>query len=125
MAINHFRVFGEQEDHLLGQNEFERSAERRTGFLTGLARSDIINKVLHQTSTMTAAVARLLEELDLDALDEDHLALAENLKTAFRNLTGAASAESGLAVEDEVLIIFGGELSLHQLLAEDETLYIR
>ena len=69
---------------------------------------------------MTAALARLLEEAHLDALDEDHLALAENLKIAFRILSGAAAAESGLTVEDEVLIVLGGELQLRQLLAENE-----
>lgn len=79
MAVNKFLEFNELEENQLTQVEYEEDAQRIAGLTTGIARKELFNKVLRQTSVMSAAIGEFIKENGIEASDES----VETLKTAF------------------------------------------
>ena len=78
---NDFLIFNENKDNMLTQDLYQADSDRLDGFKKGIARSNVNNKVLHQTSMMCHAFGELLKEIDLNASDEMTVAeLTKNLK---------------------------------------------
>ena len=95
MTINHFKIFDENRTNMLSQADYEALDDRAEGFQTGLARSEVMNKVLHQLSVMAAALAIAVENSGADVLDTDAESLAQSLTDAFDKFTGVLAASQG------------------------------
>ena len=81
---NDFLIFDENKDNLLQQELYASDSDRTDGFKTGLARSNVNNKVLHQTSMMCHAIGEILKDMGLTASDLGSVELLkENLNLAF------------------------------------------
>lgn len=91
MAINDFKPFSTGEEaNVLSQSEYEALDALTNGFQTGIARSEQLNKVWRQASTIASVVARfmadksendILDNGDLDTLQSNFLkALLNNSK---------------------------------------------
>ena len=81
MAANGFLVFDESRTNTLTQDEYATDSQRIGGVTSGLARSALHNKALHQVSIMVAALGQLIADKGNDASDEDLLLLTEQLKS--------------------------------------------
>ncbi len=95
MTVNQFKVFDENKTNMLSQAEYEALSDRTGGFRTGLARSEVMNKVLYQLSVMTAALARAIENTGVDVLDTDAESLAQSLTDTFDKFTGILTPSQG------------------------------
>ena len=83
MAKNNFKVFDESGTNQLSQAEYEADAQRTNGVSSGLARSTLFNKAMHQATTMAAALGQVLADKGINASDEDAVALSQELAGAF------------------------------------------
>lgn len=83
MAKNDFLIFDETQNNTLTQIEYAADSQRIGGVVTGLARSNLQNKVLHQVSIMVAALGQLLADQGYDVVDNDFLLLVEQLQSFF------------------------------------------
>lgn len=81
MATNDFLVFDESQTNTLTQAEYMVDSQRLGGVSSGMARSDLHNKVLHQVSMMAAALAQVIADTGKDVGDQDLLLLIEQLKS--------------------------------------------
>ena len=94
---NDFRPFAVNPDaNVIEQAEYETLAAREDGFRKGLARSSELNKVMRQSSSMTAALARFAaartDEPILDNGDID--TLSRQLETAISSVSSLLIAEA-------------------------------
>lgn len=80
MAKNEFLVFDESQTNTLTQSEYETDGQRIGGVVSGLARSDLHNKALHQLSVMVAALGQVIADSGRDASDQDVILLTDQLK---------------------------------------------
>lgn len=80
MAKNDFLVFDESQTNSLTQSEYETDGQRIGGVISGLARSDLHNKALHQLSIMVAALGQVIADSGKDASDQDVILLTDQLK---------------------------------------------
>ena len=84
---NDFLIFDQSGDNMLTQQNYASDTDRASGYRTGLARSIVMNKVLHQTSMLAHALGELAKDNGQVATDTGSVA---NLKTALSNaLMGA------------------------------------
>ncbi len=81
MATNEFLVFDESQTNTLTQEEYAADSQRLGGVTSGMARSDLHNKVLHQVSMMVAALAQVIADTGKDVSDQDLVLLIEQLKS--------------------------------------------
>lgn len=81
MATNEFLVFDESQTNTLTQEEYASDSQRIGGVSSGMARSDLHNKVLHQVSMMAAALAQVIADTGRDVSDQDLVLLTEQLKS--------------------------------------------
>ncbi|NIF39559.1 hypothetical protein F3J14_01285 [Burkholderia sp. Tr-862] len=120
MANNNFKPFATAGGaNVIAQADYEALAALLTGFVSGTAQSQQLNKVWRQSSIMAAVLAQFIVDLTgQDAIDDGTIAtLLANLKTAVqaqsaavigqsRNLVmsvGAASANATLTA-DEIVV---------------------
>lgn len=87
---NDFLIFDENKDNMLTQELYSVDGDRTDGFKKGLARSNVNNKVLHQTSMMCNAIGELAKEQGLVASDEGSI---ENLKSVVKQALGGANKD--------------------------------
>jgi hypothetical protein len=78
---NDFLIFDENNENILTQELYEGDDDRLDGFKRGLARSNVNNKVLRQTSMMASAIGEYIKENNNVASDSN----LEQLKNAFKN----------------------------------------
>lgn len=83
---NDFLIFDENKDNMLTQELYQEDADRTDGFQKGVARSNVNNKVLHQTSMMCHAIGELAKDNDLIVSDEGGV---DELKSAIGSLFSA------------------------------------
>lgn len=83
MAINNFKIFNEQNNNVLTDQEYEYATQRLSGVIPGIADAPMHNKLYRQTSVMAAAIAKVLFDAGLDANDADWSGLAKNIKELF------------------------------------------
>lgn len=96
---NDFLIFDENRDNMLSQDLYQSDADRADGFKKGLARSNVNNKVLHQTSMMCHAIGEIGKENGVIVSDEGSV---EDLKTALKySFSGADRELSNLTEEGE------------------------
>lgn len=96
---NDFLIFDENKDNMLTQELYNSDSDRTNGFKTGLARSNVNNKVLHQTSMMCNAIGELAKEQGLIASDEGSI---QDLKNVVKQALGGADKDlSNLTDEGE------------------------
>lgn len=84
---NDFLIFDENNENILTQANYASDTDRANGFRTGLARSIVTNKVLHQTSMVCHALGELAKDNDQVATDTGNVS---ELKTALKNALGGA-----------------------------------
>lgn len=81
---NDFLIFDENKDNMLTQELYSVDGDRTDGFKKGLARSNVNNKVLHQTSKMCSAIGELIKGYDGTATDGGTLTeLVDNVNGLF------------------------------------------
>lgn len=81
---NDFLIFDENKDNMLTQELYSIDGDRTDGFKKGLARSNVNNKVLHQTSKMCSAIGELIKGYDGTATDGGTLTeLVDNVNGLF------------------------------------------
>lgn len=81
---NDFLVFDENKDNMLTQELYNVDEDRTNGFKKGLARSNVNNKVLHQTSKMAGAIGELIKGYNGVASDSATLTeLASTINSLF------------------------------------------
>ena len=94
---NDFKPFATNRDaNIIGQAEYETLAALGNGFAKGLAKSSELNKVMRQSSSMTAALARFAaartDEAILDNGDID--TLCRQIETAISSVSSLLIAEA-------------------------------
>lgn len=95
---NDFLIFDENQDNMLTQANYEVDSDRTDGFRTGLARSNVNNKVLHQTSMMCHAIGEVAKDKDLVASDGGTVS---DLKDTLDDIFGADKSLSNLDATGE------------------------
>ncbi len=97
---NDFLIFDENQDNMLTQEIYATDSDRTDGFQTGLARSNVTNKVLHQTSMMCHAIGECIKDIDGTATDSGSVS---DLKDAIKNaLQGDFSRNIGEIVASAI-----------------------
>lgn len=88
---NDFLIFDENKDNMLTQELYQEDTDRTDGFQKGVARSNVNNKVLHQTSMMCHAIGELAKDNDFFVSDEGSV---DELKSAIGSLFSASDKVS-------------------------------
>lgn len=88
MASNDFLIFDEQKENMLSQEVYSVDTDREEGFKTGLARSNVMNKVLYQISKMCHTFGEILKDNEYNVTDA---MTVEELKTAIINTFSSES----------------------------------
>lgn len=83
MATTNFLQFDIQQTNMLSDSNYSTDVERDGGFVTGISRSILFNKVLFQTSTMSTAIANVLKARGYDAMDNNLTSLQQAIDDAF------------------------------------------
>ena len=97
MAKSNFRVFAEgvAENNIESDNEYETDTQRVSGVVPGIAVPKMHNKLYKQSTVMAAALAQVIVQAGLDALDSDYSGLVSNLRKTF------AGSVNGLKPDDK------------------------
>ena len=88
MATTNFLQFDIQQTNMLTDANYSSDTERSSGFVTGISRSILFNKVLFQSSTMATAIANVLAARGYDAMDNNLSALQLSIDSAFSKNRG-------------------------------------
>ena len=94
---NDFKPFATNRDaNVIGQAEYETLAALGNGFAKGLAKSSELNKVMRQSSSMTAALARFAAAKTGEALldNGDIDTLCQQIETAISSVSSLLVAEA-------------------------------
>lgn len=85
MAKSNFRVFAEgvAPANIQSDNEYETDTQRISGVVPGIAVPALHNKLYKQATIMAAAIAQVIVQAGLDAMDDDYAGLVENLRKTF------------------------------------------
>lgn len=99
MPANNFLPFAlDVGANVMSQADYDALAQRTSGFLSGVALSDQLNKVWRQSSFMTAALAKaMFDELGVDLLDDGDLAAMATLIDAYVAAVGGGGGGGGVA----------------------------
>jgi hypothetical protein len=117
MANNNFKPFATAGGaNVIAQADYEALAALLTGFVSGTAQSQQLNKVWRQSSIMAAVLAQFIVDLTgQDAIDDGTTAtLLANLKTAVQAQSAAAIGQS------RNLVMSVGAASANATLTADE-----
>ena len=94
---NDFKPFATNRDaNIIGQAEYETLAALGNGFAKGLAKSSELNKVMRQSSSITAALARFAAAKTGEALldNGDIDTLSRQIETAISSVSSLLIAEA-------------------------------
>lgn len=85
MAKSNFRVFAEgvAPANIQSDNEYETDTQRVSGVVPGIAVPALHNKLYKQATVMAAALAQVIVQAGLDAMDDDYTGLVANLRKTF------------------------------------------
>ena len=85
MAKSNFKVFAEgvAPANILSDNEYEKDTQRVSGVVPGIAGPALHNKLYKQATIMVAAMAQVIVQAGLDAMDDDYSGLVSNLRKTF------------------------------------------
>lgn len=85
MAKSNFRVFAEgvAPANIQSDNEYETDSQRVSGVVPGIALPSLHNKIYKQATIMAAAIAQVIVQAGLDAMDDDYTGLVANLRKTF------------------------------------------
>ena len=85
MAKSNFRVFAEgvAPANIQSDNEYETDSQRVSGVVPGIAVPALHNKLYKQATIMVAAIAQVIVQAGLDAMDDDYTCLVANLRKTF------------------------------------------
>ena len=85
MAKSNFRVFAEgvAPANIQSDNEYETDTQRISGVVPGIAVPALHNKLYKQATIMAAAMAQVIVQAGLDAMDDDYTGLVANLRKTF------------------------------------------
>ena len=85
MAKSNFRVFAEgvAPANIQSDNEYEADTQRVSGVVPGIAVPALHNKLYKQATIMVAALAQVIVQAGLDAMDDDYTGLVANLRKTF------------------------------------------
>ncbi len=85
MATSNFKVFAESvtDANIESDNEYETDTQRVSGVVPGIAVPKMHNKLYKQSTIMTAAIAQVIVQAGLNALDSDYSGLVANLRQTF------------------------------------------
>ena len=116
---NDFLIFDENKDNMLTQELYQEDADRTDGFQKGVARSNVNNKVLHQTSMMCHAIGELAKDNDFTVSDEGSV---DELKSAIGSLFSASDkvSKSGDTMTGDLAIQSSADLVYTET---DNTIY--
>ncbi len=79
MATSNFKVFNENKQNIMNDADYENSGYRQNGCVSGVAPSNIHNKLYRQTSMMAAGIAQVLADRGIEVMDEDFEDLLDSL----------------------------------------------
>nr|DAQ11961.1 MAG TPA: hypothetical protein [Caudoviricetes sp.] len=83
MPSNNFKIFDENKQNILSDEEYNINTQRTNGVQAGIASSKLNNKFSYQVSLMAYALAQLMIENGIDALDSAEVnAFVDNLGSA-------------------------------------------
>lgn len=85
-GITNFKVFNEQFQNAMTDEEYMAEAQRTGGLVDGIAKTRMHNKLFRQTSIMTAALAQYMANKGYTATDEDLPSLVSALTDAFNDI---------------------------------------
>lgn len=85
MAKSNFKVFAEgvAPANIQSDNEYETDTQRISGVVPGIAVPALHNKIYKQATIMAAALAQVIVQAGLDAMDDDYTGLVANLRKTF------------------------------------------
>lgn len=85
MAKSNFKVFAEgvAPANIQSDNEYETDSQRVSGVVPGIAVPSLHNKIYKQATIMAAAMAQVIVQAGLDAMDDDYTGLVANLRKTF------------------------------------------
>lgn len=85
MAKSNFKVFAEgvAPANIQSDNEYETDTQRVSGVVPGIAVPALHNKLYKQATVMAAALAQVIVQAGLDAMDDDYTGLVANLRKTF------------------------------------------
>lgn len=85
MAKSNFKVFAEgvAPANIQSDNEYETDTQRVSGVVPGIAVPALHNKIYKQATIMAAAMAQVIVQAGLDAMDDDYAGLVANLRKTF------------------------------------------
>lgn len=85
MAKSNFKVFAEgvAPANIQSDNEYETDTQRVSGVVQGIAVPSLHNKIYKQATIMAAAIAQVIVQAGLDAMDDDYTGLVSNLRKTF------------------------------------------
>lgn len=85
MAKSNFKVFAEgvAAANIQSDNEYETDTQRISGVVPGIAVPALHNKLYKQATIMVAAIAQVIVQAGLDAMDDDYTGLVANLRKTF------------------------------------------
>lgn len=98
MATSNFRVFAEGVDskNIESDLEYESDSQRVSGVIPGIAIPKMHNKLYKQATVMAAALAQVIVQAGLDALDSDYSGLTKNIRKTFAgSVNGIKPDDSG------------------------------
>lgn len=82
MANNNFKVFDENQTNIMSDEEYALHTQRADGVQSGVANSQLHNKIYRQATIMVKALADFIAGQEYDATDADAALLAQNLRDA-------------------------------------------
>lgn len=84
MATNNFLIFDASNQNSMSDADYSSNTQRQNGFQSGVARSDVFNKSLRQSSVMAAAIGEILKDKGYTVSDTtDFATLVGYIKSAF------------------------------------------
>ncbi len=98
MAINNILPFDLNETNMLSDNAYTSDTQRLNGVTSGIARSNLLNKVLHQVSVVCSSIGDLMSEYGYDCLDTNTDDLTNNMVSFWQNkvIGGTVSQDEGV-----------------------------
>lgn len=84
---NNFLIFDENNQNSMSDADYANNSQRQDGFVSGVARSDLFNKSLRQSTVIASAIGQILSDKGYTVSDTtDFDTLVGYIKTVF-NIT--------------------------------------
>ena len=84
MATNGFKIFDENNQNSISDADYSSDNQRLNGFTSGVARSDVFNKSLRQSTVIAAAIGQVLADKGYNVTDTTTFSdLVGYIKSAF------------------------------------------